>query len=126
MSLTFEPGITVAIDVTDWNAARKWYSEKLGFVEMWATEEGGWADYRPVGENISIGLNRLEEGTAHPGAGGVTMTFSVKDIEAARSELESRGVEFMGPTNELPGLVKLAVFHDPDGNVMMLAQSLMP
>lgn len=125
MSLTFEPGITIAIDVTDWNAARKWYCEKLGFVETWATEEGGWADFQPVGANISVGLNRLEAGTPHPGPGGVTMTFSVRDIEAARTELESRGVEFMGPTNELPGMVKLAVFRDPDGNAMMLAQSLM-
>jgi catechol 2,3-dioxygenase-like lactoylglutathione lyase family enzyme len=125
MSLLFDPGITVAVDVTDWNAARKWYTEKLGFVETWASEEGGWADFRPVGDNISIGLNRLEEGTPDPGAGGVTVTFGVRDIEAARSELESRGVEFEGETNELPGLVKLAVFHDPDGNIMMLAQSLM-
>lgn len=125
MSLSFEPGITIAIDVTDWNAARKWYAEKLGFTEMWATEEGGWADFRPVGEDISIGLNRMEPGSKHPGAGGTAITLSVNDIEAARAELESRGVEFDGPTNDLPGMVRLALFHDPDGNQWMLAQSLM-
>jgi predicted enzyme related to lactoylglutathione lyase len=125
MPLAFEPGVTIAIDVTDWEAARRWYREKLGFEEFWATEEGGWADFRPVGENVSIGLNRLETGMPHRSQGGVTLTFSVRDIESARSELESRGVEFLGPTDEFPGMVKLATFRDPDGNVMMLAESLM-
>ena len=48
----------------------------------------------------------------------------VKDIAAARSVLEARGVEFDGETAEIPGLVKLASFRDPDGNALMLAESL--
>jgi len=125
MTAKLIPGITIAIDVTDWNAARTWYSTKLGLTETFAAEEVGWADFQGVGENISIGLNRIEPGQPHPGPGGVTITFSVNDIEAARADLEANGVEFLGPTNEIPDMVRLATFHDPDGNVMMLAQSLM-
>ena len=57
--------------------------------------------------------------------GGTTITFGVSDIEAARTELEANRVQFTGPTTELPGMVKLATFKDPDGNEMMLAENLM-
>ena len=50
--------------------------------------------------------------------------FGVADIDAARVELEAKGVVFDGDTRELPGMVKLATFFDPDGNRYMLAQSL--
>lgn len=125
MTTNLLPGITIAIDVTDWNAARTWYSTKLGLSETFAAEEVGWADFQGVGNGISIGLNRLEPGQAHSGPGGVTLTFSVEDIDAARADLEAKGVEFLGPTNEIPNMVRLATFQDLDGNVMMLAQNLM-
>jgi predicted enzyme related to lactoylglutathione lyase len=119
----FESPLTVAVSVTDWNASRAWYKEKLGLTEQFATEEGGWADFVGPG-GASIGLSALN-GEPHPGAGGTVITFGVKNIEAARAELESKGVEFLGPNQEFPGMVLLATFQDPDGNQMMLAQSLM-
>ena len=36
----------------------------------------------------------------------------------------SLDVKFDGPTQEIPGLVKLATFYDPDGNNYMLNESL--
>ena len=51
-------------------------------------------------------------------------TFSVRDIDAARSHLESLGTKFDGDTYEIDGMVKLATFYDPDGNAWMLAQQL--
>jgi hypothetical protein len=48
----------------------------------------------------------------------------VKDIDAARSQMERKKVRFDGPTQEIPGMVKLATFFDPDGNAHMLYQSL--
>lgn len=57
------------------------------------------------------------------GAGPV-LTWSVLDVAAARRSLEERDVRFDGPTREIPGLVKLATFYDPDGNTLMFAESL--
>ncbi|WP_337870048.1 hypothetical protein [Meiothermus sp.] len=37
---------------------------------------------------------------------------------------ESHRVEFRGPTQTIPGMVKLANFYDPDGNSFMLAETL--
>lgn len=124
MAIQLKPELTIAIAVKDWNAARAWYTEKLGLQELWNTEEGGWAEFPVPGTGTTLGLARLGEGDTPPGPGGVNITFGVEDIAAARSELEANGVQFLGPTDELPGMVRLATFQDPDGNVMMLAQSL--
>ena len=122
MGLKIKQELTVSVLVSDWPAARRWYSEKLGLEENFVVEEGGWAEFAgPLG--VVIGLNALN-GEPHPGAGPVSMVFGVDDIAKERAGLEANGVQFLGPTEEIPEMVKLARFQDPDGNVMMLAQNL--
>jgi predicted enzyme related to lactoylglutathione lyase len=62
------------------------------------------------------------------------MTFSpnknpialhVEDYEAARAELESRGVTFLSDTID-SGVCHMAPFEDPDGNVMMIHHRYAP
>jgi CreA protein len=123
MAIDFTSELTISVAVSDWNAARAWYREKLGFEEGFVVEEGGWAEFAVPGGAI-LGLNALN-GEPHPGAGGTTLTLGVKNLDEARTALEGAGVQFLGPTDEMPGMVRLATFQDPDGNVMMLAQNLM-
>ena len=70
---------------------------------------------------VTVGLSQVEE---PQGGGGAVLTFAVADIAAARAHLEGMDTRFDGPTQEIPGLVKLATFYDPDGNAMMLSQDL--
>ena len=56
--------------------------------------------------------------------GGATLTFGVVDIDSARAWLEAHDVKFDGEKTEVPGMVRLATFYDPDGNTFMLAQRL--
>jgi hypothetical protein len=49
----------------------------------------------------------------------VPIAFQVEDVEAARAELESQGVEFAADTMDT-GVCHMAHFRDPDGNVLML------
>ena len=53
------------------------------------------------------------------------MVLDVNDIERERKRLESAGVKFEGKTEEIPGIVRIATFRDPDGNRLQLAQALM-
>jgi len=123
-SIVFKPELVLSVLVSDWEASRKWYAEKLGFEETFAVPEAGWAELQSPLVGATIGMNALH-GEPHPGPGAVSITFGVEDVDAARAELERRGVEFQGATEEIPGMVKLARFEDPDGTVMMLAQNLM-
>ena len=121
----YTPELTIAVSVSDWQASRAWYRDVLGLEEGFVVEEAGWAEFAAPVSNVVIGLSGLPEGEKHPGAGAVHITFGVQDVDSARAHLESKGVEFTGPTNELPGMVRLAEFKDPDGNVLLLAQNLM-
>ena len=47
------------------------------------------------------------------------LALRVPDVDAARAELEARGVAFDGETIET-SVCKQAWFKDPDGNVLML------
>ena len=53
------------------------------------------------------------------------IALQVADVEAARSELESRGVEFTGETID-SGVCYQAFFKDPDGNPLILHHRYAP
>ena len=53
------------------------------------------------------------------------IALHVDDVEAARSELESQGVEFVADTID-SGVCHMAIFSDPDGNRLMLHHRYAP
>jgi predicted enzyme related to lactoylglutathione lyase len=53
------------------------------------------------------------------------VAFQVDDVEAARKELEEKGVEFAADTMD-SGVCHMAHFRDPDGNVLMLHHRYAP
>ena len=53
------------------------------------------------------------------------IALHVEDVEAARAELESRGISFKGDTID-SGVCHMAVFEDPDGNALMLHHRYAP
>jgi predicted enzyme related to lactoylglutathione lyase len=110
-----------ALGVSDWERAKKFYGETLGLKQIFAVEEMGWAEYSTGVENAAIGIGKAR-GEVKPG--GTCPVLGVDNIEAAKADLEQKGVKFEGDIQVIPDMVKLATFHDPDGNVLMLAQSL--
>jgi predicted enzyme related to lactoylglutathione lyase len=53
------------------------------------------------------------------------LALHVENIEAARKELESKGVRFHGETFDT-GVCHMAFFGDPDGNDLMLHHRYAP
>jgi len=52
-------------------------------------------------------------------------SLRVPDVQAARAELESKGVQFDGETIET-GVCHMASFKDPDGNALMIHRRYAP
>jgi catechol 2,3-dioxygenase-like lactoylglutathione lyase family enzyme len=52
------------------------------------------------------------------------IALRVADVEAARAELEAKGVEFAGERDS--GVCKMAFFADPDGNSLILHRRYAP
>ena len=120
-SFGFDGGLTVAYEVSDCAKSIAWYQEMLGFKLQYHLEQMGWCELESHIPRVNVGLSQVEK----PKVGaGPTLTWGVNDIEAAKKELEGKGVRFDGDIRVIPDMVKLAVFFDPDGNDLMLYQSL--
>jgi predicted enzyme related to lactoylglutathione lyase len=107
-------------NVTDFEQAKKFYSETLGLKKTF--EMQNWAEFADREGASSIGVNATG---GSPGPGGATVVFEVNDVNAAQSRLAKSGVQFVGEVQEIPGVVRIATFQDPFGNQLQLAQSLM-
>jgi predicted enzyme related to lactoylglutathione lyase len=114
-----EGGLTLAMDSTDRKRSMAWYRDVLGLNVLYEVEDIGWCELASETEGVNVGIAQVESVKK-----GAVPTFGVKDINKARRYLEGRDVKFDGETREIPGLVKLATFFDPDGNPLMLFQSL--
>lgn len=121
--LNFDGGLTISMQVKDRKKAIQWYTDVLGFTLLYDVEEIGWCELATevAGGRVNVGLSSVQ--SPKVGAGPVP-TFGVKDIDKARAMMEGKRVRFDGPTQEIPGMVKLATFFDPDGNALMLFQDL--
>ena len=109
--------------VTDYPAAVEFYGGLLGLEHS--------VDYGkiPAGEvetgNVTLqsmdaaAIGREFKSSDHP------IALHVDDVEAARTELESKGVEFHGETID-SGVCHMAFFSDPDGNALMLHNRYAP
>lgn len=123
LSLTaghYDGVITCALGVTDFDAAITWYQQVLGFELKYRLDDAGWAEFITPTQNLYLGLSAKEN---VPAGGGAVVTLGVKDIDQARKELTAHKVK-MEDLVEVPGMVKLFTFFDPDGNALMMAQDL--
>ena len=114
-----EYAVVAKVNVSNIQASLAWYVEKLGMQPAGA-ETATWAQLAfPGHTGFTVGLN-LDAG--HVGSGGANTTFVVRNIEAARNELISKGVD-VSPISQPGDGVSLAFFKDPDGNELGLRQN---
>lgn len=108
----------ISVGVSDYGRSLAWYRDVLGFAVEYELTDYGWCELKtPFG--FTIGLGQTE--TVTPG--NVTPTFGVHDIDAAIAYLRALDVS-VEDWHEVPGMVRLATFYDPDGTSWMLAQVL--
>jgi predicted enzyme related to lactoylglutathione lyase len=67
--------------------------------------------------NLTIALMQTDAFGIEFSPNPVPIAFHVDDFDAAKAQLESRGVEFKGDTID-SGVCYQAIFEDPDGNVL--------
>lgn len=108
--------MTVWYQVRDLDAARAFYTGKLGFDETYVDAEGSWAKLERNGMEIGLAKGEPQEegGVAH---------VDVADIKSVADELRAAGVD-VGVVFELHGEMRLLDVFDPDGNRLQFAQEL--
>jgi predicted enzyme related to lactoylglutathione lyase len=118
----------VCVPTQDIAAAMEFYENVLGLEpsKKWQRdedEEPMGAEFEPGDVTIAL-LNTGKLGIEFQ-ASKVPVAYQVDDVEAARAELESRGVTFVADTMD-SGVCHMAHFTDPDGNVLMLHNRYAP
>jgi predicted enzyme related to lactoylglutathione lyase len=122
-TIRYQDAVLVQLAVTDLDRAVRFYTEVLEMELELRNDDLGWARVKPGLAGFTIGLGRQEK---VEGSGTISINLGVAELDEVRSSLEARGVVFDGPTQEIPGVVRLAGFRDPDGNWIRLAGAPSP
>ena len=122
-----EPLITgtdfITVGTTDYERAAAFYGDVLGLAFS-----KRWGDM-PAGEfetgNLTIAVMQTDAFGIEFHPSRLPIELHVEDFEAARKELESRGVKFKGDTLD-SGVCHQGFFEDPDGNVLAIHNRYAP
>ena len=121
--VTVERTDFVSVPVTDLERSIRFYGETLGLPRP--SETDGWPEFQ-LGENVSLYLTDPRNiGQEFRGPHTASIALRVPDVAAARQALEAKGVVFAGETFDT-GVCHMAIFHDPDGNTLMLHRRYAP
>ena len=117
----------VSLPTQDLEAASAFYTDVLGLERSAVWQRG---DTPAVGAEFEAGETTVALIVSdHLGIefqpNKVPLALHVDDFEAAKSELESRGVTFRGDTID-SGVCHMAQFADLDGNALMLHHRYAP
>ena len=107
--------MSVWYGVRDLDAAGRFYTESLGFEELYRDDEGGWMRLARNGSELA--LAKSDEQT------GAVLAVDVEDVKAEADRLRRDQVA-IGVVFELHEEIRLLDVFDPDGNRIQLTQEL--
>jgi predicted enzyme related to lactoylglutathione lyase len=121
MGIQYDGGLTCSLGVSSLDRAIPWYLDVFGGELLYRMDDMAWCEMTSGVARVNVGLSQVEE---PGGKGGATLTFGVTDLDAAKAELDRRGIRQDGPIMDIPGMVRLLTFYDPDDNALMFYQDL--
>jgi len=109
----------VYVYVKNWEAAKKFYSELLGWPVAYLDDPMGWMEFGTKG-TTHFAINRWEDATKEPARStGNTITFGVENMDEMVKTLQAQGIRCDEPMR-IPGVVTLCDFYDPEGNRLQM------
>lgn len=109
--------------VTDWERAKKFYTDTLQWPVAFASDEAGWFEFGRDNET-HFAINRwdAQQGPLPPKNGGATAVLTVDDARKTVAALRAKGVK-CDDAFEIPGMVVYGAFYDPEGNRVQFASN---
>lgn len=113
----------VAVPTRDLPKAVEFYGETLGLERSVYLQERNYAEFETGNLTISV-IDAEKMGLEHvPMRSGIAL--HVEDVASTRATLEERGVDFPQDTFDT-SVCHMAVFNDPDGNLLILHNRYAP
>ncbi|MEO6858769.1 MAG: VOC family protein [Solirubrobacteraceae bacterium] len=113
----------VSVPIRDLDQAVEFYGNTLGLRRSAYVPDRGFAEFETG--NVTLSLANFERMGREHHVNANPVALHVEDMEAARSQLEAAGVNFVGDTFDT-GVCHMAFFSDPDGNSLMLHHRYAP
>lgn len=101
------------ITARDAERSRAFYADLFGW-PIAVDESMNYGLVEATPERMPGGIGQAHPDNPHPA--GIVTYFGVDDVEASLAKAEELGGKAVVPPWEIPGLGKMAVFTDPDGN----------
>ena len=113
----------ICVPTQDFDAAVDFYENTLGLEKskQWGDMPG--REYETG--NLTIAIMQSDAFGQEFSTHTHPIALQVDDVEVARTELESKGIEFAADTID-SGVCHMAIFTDPDGNGLMLHHRYAP
>jgi predicted enzyme related to lactoylglutathione lyase len=113
----------VTVSAKDFDAAVAFYENTLGLPLSARYGQMPGAEFETG--NLTIAVLQSEAFDIEPRANNHPIALRVDDVHAARAELESKGVKFLGDTLDT-GVCHMAPFEDSEGNTLLLHHRYAP
>jgi predicted enzyme related to lactoylglutathione lyase len=113
----------VTVSAKDFDAAVDFYENTLGLPLSARYGEMPGAEFETG--NLTIAVLQSEAFNIEPRTNNHPIALRVDDVHAARAELESKGVKFLGDTLDT-GVCHMAPFEDSEGNTLLLHHRYAP
>jgi predicted enzyme related to lactoylglutathione lyase len=116
------PVVHFEINARDGKKAQVFYADLFG----WTVDANNPMAYGLVNTGVKVGING---GIGQVDAGKlpfVTFYAAVADPQASLDKAVSLGGKVVLPVTEIPNMVTLALFADPEGNVVGIVKDTMP
>ena len=113
----------ITVPTTDFERADQFYGDVLGLER--SKQWGSMPAREYETGSLTIAVMQSDAFGVEFQAHSHPIALHVDDVEAAREELESKGVEFTGDTMD-SGVCHMAQFADPDGNRLMFHHRYAP
>jgi predicted enzyme related to lactoylglutathione lyase len=108
--------------VKDLDAAISFLTNVVGLELQEKNDMFSWAELSGLEGGGRLGVAKTNDTDNMPAGVNAVVTMSVDDIEAKKLELEGKNVTMIGDILEIPGIIKLQMFVDQDGNRFQLAE----
>lgn len=113
----------VTVPTEDMATAVAFYAETLGLHRSVHVPERGFAEVETG--NLTLSIIQPSKMGMEPYVSNNPIALRVDDMEAARAELEAKGIVFSGETLDT-GVCFMAFFRDPHGNPLTLHHRYAP
>ena len=113
----------VSVPTHDIAGAAVFYGETLGLPRSVYIPDRHYSEYETG--NLTLSVYDAEKMGLQHERNPNPIALHVDDVAASRKLLEERGVKFHGDILDM-GVCHMAIFSDPDGNVLMLHRRYAP